>query len=61
MKEHDNLDELAYDELVQRVNKYMTLSSDAYHNGDNEKAAYYLVVAERFSNELKIRVVTTAI
>ena len=61
MRDHANMDDLAYDELCQHVKHFMEKSSDAYHEGNNSEAAYYLVVAERFSNELKNRVILTAI
>lgn len=60
-KDYEDLSELAYDELVQRAKHFMQKSSDEYHKANNELGAYYLIVAERFFNEMKIRIVVTAI
>lgn len=61
MKEHDNLDELAMNELSVRAQYFMVLADDAFHKSNNQLSSHYLLVAERFFNEMKIRVITTAI
>lgn len=61
MKDYERLDGLAYDELAQRVVHFTKKSSDEFHNGNNELGAYYLVVVERFFNEMKIQIITSAI
>ena len=60
MKDTDDLCELAYYELTERVKHFMTKSDVAFTECNCEMASYLLIVAERFSNELKIRVVLTA-
>jgi len=60
-KEHADINDLAYDELIQHSRHFLQLSSDAFHEGNNNLASYYLLVSKRFSNELEIRVITSGI
>lgn len=60
-KENADINDLAYDELIQHSRYFLELSSDAFHNSDNNLASYYLLVSERFSNELRLRVVNSSI
>lgn len=62
-QEYEDLNEMAFDELAQSVKYYTERASEEFHadGGTNsQKGAYYLIVAERFFNEMKIRIVTTA-
>ncbi len=60
MKAYEDMNELSFHELVERVQFFNEKASDAFFEGDNEKASYCLVAAERFANELKLRVILTA-
>lgn len=60
-KENADINDLAYDELVQHSRHFLELSSDAFHETNNNLASYYLLVSERFSNELRLRVVNSSI
>lgn len=60
-KDFCKMEDLSYDEICQHVSHFVGLSSDSFHEADNRMGAYYLVVVERFLNELKLRVVLTAI
>ena len=58
--EYADMQDMGYDDLCQHVKHFTEKSSDAFIAGNNAEAAYCLVVAERFSNELKLRVILTA-
>lgn len=60
-KAYADTDELAFHELCKTAISYLEKSDDEYHEGENSMGAYYLIVAERFFNEMKVRVVTTSI
>lgn len=60
-KGNANMEDLSYDELVQHANHFLKLSSDDFHDGANVVGSYNVMVAERFFNELKLRLILTAI
>lgn len=58
---HKDFQDLSFDELTQKVCEAVNLSSDKFHESNNESAAYQIIVAERLLNELKARTILTAI
>ena len=64
MREHDRLEDLAMNELSVRAQHFMKLADDSYHDSSQSNSwqcSHYLLVAERYFNEIKIRAIMTAI